>query len=234
MGIRKYKPTTPGRRGSSVSDFVELTRSTPEKSLLVAKPKTGGRNNTGRITTRHIGGGHKQAYRIIDFKRYDKDGVPDWEDQCPNQPETINGVKDDDGCPDEGKSKVRLEAKRIVILDKVYFATNKDVILPKSFDLLNQVAAILRANPQIELLRVEGHTDNQGKPAKNQNLSERRAARVRAFLIKEGVAAERLESVGYGQTKPVDTNKTAAGRENNRRVEFNILKVAGEDTEQAK
>ena len=51
MGIRKYKPTTPGRRGSSVSDFVELTRSTPEKSLLVAKPKTGGRNNTGRITT---------------------------------------------------------------------------------------------------------------------------------------------------------------------------------------
>ncbi|MDF1486980.1 50S ribosomal protein L2 [Tessaracoccus caeni] len=76
MGIRKYKPTTPGRRGSSVSDFAEITRSTPEKSLLVPKPKTGGRNNTGRITTRHIGGGHKQAYRIIDFKRYDKDGVP--------------------------------------------------------------------------------------------------------------------------------------------------------------
>ena len=76
MGIRKYKPTTPGRRGASVSDFVELTRSTPEKSLLAPKPKTGGRNNSGRITTRHIGGGHKQAYRIIDFKRYDKDGVP--------------------------------------------------------------------------------------------------------------------------------------------------------------
>ncbi len=76
MGIRKYKPTTPGRRGSSVADFVELTRSTPEKSLLVPSLKTGGRNNTGRITTRHIGGGHKQAYRLIDFKRYDKDGVP--------------------------------------------------------------------------------------------------------------------------------------------------------------
>jgi large subunit ribosomal protein L2 len=76
MAIRKYKPTTPGRRGSSVSDFAEITRSTPEKSLLVAKPKTGGRNNSGRITTRHIGGGHKQAYRLIDFKRYDKDGVP--------------------------------------------------------------------------------------------------------------------------------------------------------------
>jgi large subunit ribosomal protein L2 len=76
MGIRKYKPTTPGRRGASVADFVELTRSTPEKSLLVPSPKTGGRNNTGRITTRHIGGGHKQAYRLVDFKRYDKDGVP--------------------------------------------------------------------------------------------------------------------------------------------------------------
>ena len=76
MGIRKYKPTTPGRRGSSVADFVELTRSTPEKSLTAPKPKTGGRNNAGRITTRHIGGGHKQAYRLIDFKRYDKDGVP--------------------------------------------------------------------------------------------------------------------------------------------------------------
>jgi len=76
MGIRKYKPTTPGRRGSSVADFVELTRSTPEKALLAPKPKTGGRNNQGRITTRHIGGGHKQAYRLIDFKRYDKDGVP--------------------------------------------------------------------------------------------------------------------------------------------------------------
>ena len=76
MAIRKYKPTTPGRRGSSVSDFAELTRTTPEKSLLVPKPKTGGRNNQGRITTRHIGGGHKQAYRLIDFKRYDKDGMP--------------------------------------------------------------------------------------------------------------------------------------------------------------
>lgn len=76
MAIRKYKPTTPGRRGSSVSDFAEVTRSTPEKSLLVSQSKTGGRNNQGRITTRHIGGGHKQAYRLIDFKRYDKDGIP--------------------------------------------------------------------------------------------------------------------------------------------------------------
>ncbi|ERH19162.1 MAG: 50S ribosomal protein L2 [Peptidiphaga sp.] len=76
MGIRKYKPTTPGRRGASVADFAEITRSTPEKSLLRPLHKTGGRNNTGRITTRHRGGGHKRQYRLIDFRRWDKDGVP--------------------------------------------------------------------------------------------------------------------------------------------------------------
>ena len=75
MGIRKYKPTTPGRRGSSVADFTEITRSTPEKSLVRPLPKKGGRNNTGKITTRHKGGGHKRQYRLIDFRRHDKDGV---------------------------------------------------------------------------------------------------------------------------------------------------------------
>ena len=76
MGIRKYKPTTPGRRGSSVADFVEITRSTPEKSLVRPLTKTGGRNNQGRVTARHRGGGHKRAYRLIDFRRNDKDGIP--------------------------------------------------------------------------------------------------------------------------------------------------------------
>ena len=75
MGIRKYKPTTPGRRGASVSDFAEITRSTPEKSLVRPLHGRGGRNAHGRITTRHKGGGHKRAYRVIDFRRNDKDGV---------------------------------------------------------------------------------------------------------------------------------------------------------------
>ncbi len=77
MGIRKYKPTTPGRRGASVSDFTELTdrKKRPERRLTKPRKKTGGRNNQGKITTRHRGGGHKQRYRIIDFKRL-KDGVP--------------------------------------------------------------------------------------------------------------------------------------------------------------
>ena len=75
MGIRKYKPTTPGLRGSSVADFAEITRSTPEKSLVRPLTKSGGRNNSGKITTRHKGGGHKRQYRLIDFRRHDKDGV---------------------------------------------------------------------------------------------------------------------------------------------------------------
>ena len=76
MGIRKYKPTTPGRRGASGSDFAEVTRSEPEKSLVQPLHGRGGRNVHGRITARHQGGGHKHAYRVIDFRRADKDGVP--------------------------------------------------------------------------------------------------------------------------------------------------------------
>src|SRR5277367_803340 len=76
VAIRKYKPTTPGRRGASGSDFSELTRSEPEKSLVRPLHSKGGRNVHGRVTMRHQGGGHKRAYRLIDFRRHDKDGVP--------------------------------------------------------------------------------------------------------------------------------------------------------------
>src|SRR5437868_13216769 len=75
MPLRKRKPTSAGRRFQTVADFAEITRSEPEKSLLAPKPKSGGRNNLGRKTARHRGGGHKQRYRMVDFKR-DKDGVP--------------------------------------------------------------------------------------------------------------------------------------------------------------
>ena len=75
MAIKQYKPTTPGRRGMSGLTFDEITKKTPEKSLTTSFNKTGGRNNTGRITTRHHGGGHKQLYRIVDFKR-NKDNIP--------------------------------------------------------------------------------------------------------------------------------------------------------------
>ena len=75
MAVRKFKPTTPGQRGKAISTFEEITAKAPEKSLTVGKLKTGGRNNQGRLTMRYIGGGHKQSYRLIDFKR-NKDGVP--------------------------------------------------------------------------------------------------------------------------------------------------------------
>ncbi len=75
MGVKKFKPTSPARRFATISDFADITRSRPEKSLTAPIKKTGGRNVNGRITTRHIGGGHKRKYRVIDFKR-NKDGVP--------------------------------------------------------------------------------------------------------------------------------------------------------------
>ena len=76
MALRKLKPVTPSSRGQSVSDFAEITRSTPEKSLIRPINSRGGRNASGKITTRHQGGGHKRAYRVVDFLRNDKDGVP--------------------------------------------------------------------------------------------------------------------------------------------------------------
>ncbi|MDC0712099.1 Ig-like domain-containing protein [Stigmatella sp. ncwal1] len=159
----------------------------------------------------------------------DKDGIPDGSDMCPNEPEVINGREDEDGCPDQGEVNVRVEGKKLLILQKVYFATNKDIILDRSFSLLKQVAAVLRANPQLTKIRVEGHTDSQGSDAFNLDLSDRRAKSVRTYLIeKERIAADRLEAVGYGETKPVGTNETAAGRENNRRVEFIIVETSGE------
>ena len=75
MGIKTYNPYTPSRRNMTGSDFAEITKSTPEKSLVVAMPKHSGRNNQGKITVRHQGGGNKKKYRIIDFKR-NKDGIP--------------------------------------------------------------------------------------------------------------------------------------------------------------
>jgi outer membrane protein OmpA-like peptidoglycan-associated protein len=161
----------------------------------------------------------------------DKDGVLDADDKCPLEPETINGVKDEDGCPDKGKVKVLVEGEKIVILEKVFFANGKATLLPKSFPLMKQVAQVLRANPQIELVRVEGHTDDKGPDGENLTLSKARAEAVRERLIQEGIAAERLEAVGFGEARPIATNKTARGRETNRRVEFIVTKMKSKEIE---
>ena len=122
-------------------------------------------------------------------------------------------------------TKIRVEEKKIVILEKVFFETNKDVIKSQSYELLDQVATTIRTNPQIGNLLVVGHTDSQGRKSYNMDLSQRRAAAVRQYLIDKGVKAERLEAKGMGPEVPIDDNGTAAGRANNRRVEFEILGV---------
>ena len=155
----------------------------------------------------------------------DKDGIADTDDKCPNQPERVNGVDDEDGCPDEGKGPVRIQHGKITV-PPVFFATNKDQVLKRSYATLELVADLLKKNPWIERLRIEGHTDDRGSDAFNEDLSARRAASVMRFLVTQGVAAERLERQGFGESRPIASNKTAKGRAKNRRVVFVILKPA--------
>jgi outer membrane protein OmpA-like peptidoglycan-associated protein len=164
----------------------------------------------------------------------DKDGVPDKLDKCPNQPETINGYQDEDGCPDSGPPpKAKIERGQIVILDKIFFDTDKATIKPVSFALLDQVAQIIRGHMEFKI-RIEGHTDAQGNQDHNIQLSKERADSVRTYLIKKGIDPERLISAGYGPAMPIADNKTKAGREANRRVEFHIVEEPSKKKEPAK
>lgn len=153
----------------------------------------------------------------------DGDGILDGADECPNLAEVVNNVKDFDGCPDKGKTLVEVTSSGINILDKVYFAVASDRILPRSKNLLRQIATVLKNHGEIKKLRVEGHTDDAGNDATNLKLSQRRADSVMKALVKDGVDPARLEAVGYGETKPVTSNKTKRGKEQNRRVAFTIV-----------
>lgn len=158
----------------------------------------------------------------------DSDGVSDKDDKCPRKAEVINGNKDEDGCPDEGAAKVEMTGTEIQILEKVFFDTNKATLQARSHSLLKQVAQVLKANPQVTLVRVGGHTDNVGDPAHNLELSQARAEAVKQFLVEQGVAAERLKAEGFGETRPIAPNKTAKGRDKNRRVQFTIMEINGQ------
>ncbi|MCP4199100.1 MAG: OmpA family protein [Proteobacteria bacterium] len=152
----------------------------------------------------------------------DGDGFPDQTDKCPDQAEVLNGFEDEDGCPDKGKQLVVVQEEKIRLLEKVRFATNSDRIIGKqSFDILISVAAVLKSRPAVKI-RIEGHTDAVGSAQANRSLSERRADFVMNYLIKQGVEPDRLEAVGYGPDRPIAPNKTLAGRDTNRRVEFVI------------
>lgn len=148
------------------------------------------------------------------FLDTDGDGVYDYEDQCP----TIAGVKENLGCP-EIKREIRNLLKKA--MSGIQFENAKATIKPNSYKILNDIAKIFIDNPTY-IVEVQGHTDNVGKYDYNMDLSERRAQAVRTYLINQGVPAERLTAHGYGPDRPIDDNKTKAGRAKNRRVEFNI------------
>ena len=128
------------------------------------------------------------------------------------------------------KSLVTVGEEEINIKQQVQFALDQDIILPESTPLLLEIADVLIKNPRIKRVEVQGHTDNTGTPEHNQDLSDRRAASVRDWLVQHGVVADRLVAKGYGQTKPLVPNVTTANKAKNRRVQFIILdqdKAAG-------
>lgn len=120
-------------------------------------------------------------------------------------------------------AKARITKEKIEILEKVYFNFNKASIKPESFQLLDDVAEILRDNPDIRKIRIEGHTDSRGSDSYNKKLSDRRAKSVRQYLIDAGIDPDRMDAEGYGEERPVDPAQNETAWELNRRVEFVIV-----------
>jgi outer membrane protein OmpA-like peptidoglycan-associated protein len=149
-------------------------------------------------------------------KDNDKDGVLDATDKCPNEP----GPVENNGCPKKYEHIV-VTNEKIELKQKIFFDTNKATIQPRSFGLLDEIASVLRGRSTMTV-RIEGHTDSRGARAHNLKLSQSRADSVRQHLVGLGIEPQRMESRGYGPDQPIETNKTAAGREKNRRVEFII------------
>jgi OOP family OmpA-OmpF porin len=144
----------------------------------------------------------------------DGDGVNDEEDKCPSRP----GPASNQGCPVIAKEvvdKINFAAKN------VFFSTGSYKLLPKSFKSLDDVVSLMKADESL-MIDIDGHTDSQGSDESNQTLSDNRAGAVKNYLTGKGIDASRLKSTGYGETKPVADNKTAAGRAKNRRTEMTV------------
>jgi outer membrane protein OmpA-like peptidoglycan-associated protein len=150
----------------------------------------------------------------------DGDGIADVIDECPGEAEVYNNNKDEDGCPDK-EALAQIDGDQIKLNQKVFFKTAKSDILPQSYPLLNEVATILSENASIRI-RVEGHTDSRGSDSYNKKLSNERASSVRQYLMARGIDPGRIESIGFGEERPIDDNSTESGRANNRRVEIHI------------
>jgi outer membrane protein OmpA-like peptidoglycan-associated protein len=132
--------------------------------------------------------------------------------------------------PGPPPARVVLTASSIVIAEKIQFELGKADIKVESHGLLNEVAKVFVDNPQIELVQIEGHTDITGSAAINKKLSKERAESVRAYLIKAGVKGNRMVALGFGPERPIGDNNTPEGQEQNRRVEFNIVKQGPKKT----
>ena len=177
----------------------------------------------------------------------DGDGIPDHTDKCPNEPEDKDGFQDEDGCPDPDNDGdgfadkddkcpnekgvapdgcphyklVVVTAKKIELKQTVYFDFNKATIKRVSYPLLDDVAKALADHPKIKV-EIQGHTDSVGDDDYNLKLSQKRAESVMAYLVGKGVDQSRMVPKGYGENVPIADNRTKAGRDMNRRVEFVI------------
>ncbi|MEB2314394.1 MAG: OmpA family protein [Sorangiineae bacterium] len=149
----------------------------------------------------------------------DKDGVPTPQDKCPNEPETKNGYLDEDGCPDEIPEEVK---KFTGVIAGIEFDTGKATIRKKSEPTLDGAAKILTEYPTLRI-EISGHTDDVGPHDKNVTLSQERADSVKTYLVGKGVDAKRITTRGAGPDEPIADNKTAAGKQKNRRIEFKLL-----------
>lgn len=159
-------------------------------------------------------------------KDNDKDNIPDIKDKCPNEPETFNGYLDEDGCPDTKPEKpVEKDSNmpKFQILDGVQFLSGSAQLNQISYMYIDQVLNEMKQYPTIEI-EIRGHTDSQGKFETNLTLSQARADAVRLYLINRGVDAGRIKAVGFGSSKPIADNRTAKGRQQNRRIEVVRLK----------
>jgi OOP family OmpA-OmpF porin len=148
----------------------------------------------------------------------DGDGIVDLLDQCAGAAETINGFDDADGCADEVPEAVQ----RVLGVLPIEFAGRSANLAGASKARVAVVAELLKAHPSLRV-KLAGHTDNQGRPMANLELSARRALAVKAVLVQNKVAGDRIETVGYGADNPIADNATEAGRKQNRRIELSLI-----------
>lgn len=152
----------------------------------------------------------------------DLDGLLDRQDDCPGKPETYNGNRDLDGCPDPDLRRVSVANGQLELKEQIKFAGGKAVILADSFPILEDVYGILTDRPTLKI-RIEGHTDDKGNPVSNQKLSEARARAIQGWLVAKGLDASRLTAEGKGSSTPKVPNTSDEARALNRRVEFHMV-----------